>query len=131
MDEKQPHRTRMRNNNATAMEPMARIYLGVTGEAVVPAYRQALAVVSAGLVRAAAKSEEMFERRHNMAQWHGVLVVLGLIEWGAAGRVVGADRLGAKPLALKTSHATRPKGQQGKLWGESARACCLVDIALE
>ena len=68
MDEKQPYRTRMRNNNATAMEPMARIYLGVTGEAVVPAYRQALAVVSAGLVRAAAKSEEKFERRHKMAQ---------------------------------------------------------------
>ena len=60
------------------------------------------------------------------------MVVLGLIEWGAAGGVVGADRLGVKPLALKTGHETRPKGRQGEfLQGEFARASCLVDIALE
>jgi hypothetical protein len=68
MDEKQSHGTR-RRNKAGAMEPMARIYLGVAGEAVVPAYGQALAVVRAGLVGATAKSEERLERRHKVAQW--------------------------------------------------------------
>ncbi len=67
MDEKQSQRTRLRNN-AAATETMARIYLGVTGEAVAPAYGQALAVVRAGLVSATAKSEEKFERRHKIAQ---------------------------------------------------------------